>query len=103
MQTVGRAIGKNCGFTIHLMAIVALLAGVAIAPQVMAQSAGQQKFKTPQAAAAALVEAVKNRDKAMALKVLGTNAEGLFNTGDESVDVSQHSYSSTSISRCIGW
>ena len=68
---MGRAMGKNCGFTIHLMATVALLAGVAIAPQVMAQSAGQKTFKTPQAAAEALVEAVKNRDKAMALKHSG--------------------------------
>jgi hypothetical protein len=90
MQSVGMAMGKNRGFTIHLIATLALLAGVALAPQVMAQSAGQQTFKTPQAAAAALVEAVKNHDKAMALKVLGTRSEGLFNTGDESVDVSQH-------------
>lgn len=86
---MGRAIEKNC-FTIHLMTILALLAGVCIAPQVMAQSAGQKTFKTPQAAAAALVEAVKNRDKAMALEVLGTSSQGLFNTGDENFDVSQH-------------
>ena len=87
---MGRAMGKNRGFTIYLMAIVALLAGVAVAPPVMAQSAGQKTFKTPQAAAAALVEAVKNHDKATALKVLGTSSEGLFVTGDENVDVSQH-------------
>jgi Protein of unknown function (DUF2950) len=87
---VGRAIENKHGFTIPLMAIVALMAAVAVAPPVMAQSAGQETFKTPEAAADALVLAAKTRDKAMALKVLGAKSEGLFNTGEPDVDVSQH-------------
>jgi Protein of unknown function (DUF2950) len=79
------------GLIICLIAIIALAAIVTITPQViMAQSAGQETFKTPEAAAAALVTAAKNRDKAMALKVPGAKSEDLFNTGDADLDVSQH-------------
>ncbi len=79
---------ETSGFTITVIAIVALTA--AIAPRVGAQSAGQQTFRTPRDAAAALFAAAKNHDKAMAIKVLGANSEDLFNTGDPEFDARQH-------------
>jgi len=90
MQTTGMTMKKNYSFTITLALIATLAAAVAIAPQVFAQSAGQETFKTPQAAAAALYTAAKNRDKPMALKVLGPNSEDLFNTGDPQADAHNH-------------
>jgi hypothetical protein len=73
-----------------LVIVAALLAGALFGSRALAQSGGEQTFKTPQAAAAALFEAAKNRDKPMALKVLGANSEDLFNTGDPVADQSQH-------------
>ncbi len=87
---MGRAMANYRGFTIRVIAIGAFLAQAATASRALAQSAGQETFKTPQAAAAALFEAAKNRDKPMALKVLGPNSEDLFNTGDPEVDTRQH-------------
>jgi len=87
---VSTVFDRNCGFTLHLAAMAALLASVTIARPALAQSAGQESFKTPQAAAAAVFSAAKNHDKAAALKVLGPNSEDLFNTGQPEVDKSQH-------------
>ena len=89
---MGRETRKNRGLTATatMIAIMGLLAGLITPTTAAAQTTGQQTFKTAQAAAQALFEAAKNRDKAMALKVLGADSESLFNTGDESVDVSQH-------------
>jgi hypothetical protein len=75
---------------INLIPIIALIAGLAIAPPARAQYAGQEIFKTPQDAADALFLAAKNHDKVAALHVLGAKAEDLFNTGDVQADVSQH-------------
>ncbi len=81
---------NNRGLSIHLISAAALAACLIAAPYALAQSAGEETFKTPQAAAAALFDAAKNRDKPMALKVLGPNSEDLFNTGDPEVDARQH-------------
>jgi hypothetical protein len=81
---------NDCGWRISVVCIAAMAAMGSAAPRAIAQTAGQQTFKTPQAAAAALFEAAKNRDKAAAIKVLGANSEDLFNTGDPQVDAHQH-------------
>jgi hypothetical protein len=80
---------KNCAFTLTLIAPV-IMTVVLMAPLAIGQSAGQQTFKTPQDAAAALYEAAKNRDKPMALRVLGPNSEDLFTTGDPEFDAQRH-------------
>lgn len=81
---------KNTGLKIHFIAIAALVAWSVAAARASAQTAGQETFKTPQAAAAALFEAAKNKDRGAAIKVLGAHSEDLFNSGDPEFDVHQH-------------
>ena len=55
-----------------------------------AQSAGQKTFKTPQAAADALVEATKAKDKRMALSILGAGGDEVIYSGDPAADERNH-------------
>src|SRR5690242_5205208 len=80
---------NNC-FKICLVAIVVMFELVAAPPIALAQTTGQETFKSPEAAAAALFEAAKNKDKPAAIKVLGSRSEDLFNTGDPEFDAHQH-------------
>ena len=56
----------------------------------LAQSAGQKIFKTPQAAADALVQAAKDRNRDAALSILGAGANNVISSGDPGEDARKH-------------
>jgi hypothetical protein len=70
--------------------IIALLASVGLAySPAFCQSAGQETFKTPQAAAEALIQAAKVHDRPTVLRVLGQGGEQVVSSGDPEEDAQQ--------------
>jgi Protein of unknown function (DUF2950) len=67
-----------------LIAMIGLTRGA-----VFSQSAGQETFKTPQAAADALVGAAKVQDRKTVLRVLGVGGEQVVSSGDPQEDAQQ--------------
>jgi len=69
--------------------IVCALALIVVAPMILAATAGQKSFASPEAGIVALVEAVKLDDQPMLLTVLGPHGGKLISSGDAVAD--QHS------------
>jgi hypothetical protein len=88
MQTVCKAKGK---VKVYLVLIATLLlVGAGDVRDCFAQSAGQKTFKTPQAAADALVQAAKDRNKETALSILGAGGNEVLFSGDPDEDARKH-------------
>jgi len=68
---------------------VCALALIVMAPMVLAATAGQKSFASPEAGIVALVEAVKSDDQTLLLTVLGPHGGKLISSGDAVAD--QHS------------
>jgi Protein of unknown function (DUF2950) len=86
MQTVCKAKGRPRAFKISLALAAMLSLVVAAGSSGFAQSSGQKTFKTPQAAAEALVQAANNHDKQMALSILGAGGDEVISSGDAEQD-----------------
>ncbi len=86
MQTVCKAKGT----LVYLILITLLLVGAGNVRNCLAQSAGQKTFKTPQAAADALVQAAKDRNKETALSILGAGGNEVLFSGDPEEDARKH-------------
>jgi len=87
MQTVCKAKGK---VKVYLVLMATLLLGAGNVRNCLAQSAGQKTFKTPQAAADALVQAAKDRNKETALSILGAGGNEVLFSGDPEEDARRH-------------
>jgi Protein of unknown function (DUF2950) len=75
---------------IYFALVTTLIAGVALTYRAaLCQSTGQETFKTPQAAADALVQAAKVHDRSTVLGVLGTGGEQVVSSGDPEEDAQQ--------------
>ena len=90
MQIVCKAKPEHRAFNIYLPVVAAALLVVGVAGNGFAQSAGQKTFKTPQAAADALVQATKAKDKRMALSILGPDGDEIVYSGDPQADARNH-------------
>jgi len=90
MQTVCKAKREDRTFKIYLPLVAAALMVAGLACDGWAQSAGQKTFKTPQAAADALVAAAKAKDRQMALNILGAGGDEVISSGDPEADARHH-------------
>jgi Protein of unknown function (DUF2950) len=90
MQIVGKAIPEHRGFNICLPLVMTALIMIAAAGPSFAQGAGQKTFKSPQAAADALAQAVKAKDKKLAMSILGPGGEEVVSSGDPETDARNH-------------
>jgi hypothetical protein len=90
MQTVWKTKGSYRTFRISVALAAILLVGGGLAPSGFAQSAGQKTFKTPQAAADALVAAARERNRQTALSILGAGGAEVISTGDPEADAQRH-------------
>ena len=89
MQTVRKAKREDRTFKIYLPLLAALMVA-GLACDGWAQSVGQKTFKTPQAAADALVAAAKAKDRQMALSILGAGGDEVISSGDSEADARHH-------------
>lgn len=74
----------------YLLLLAASSFVIGFAGKGFAQSAGQKTFKTPRAAAEALVLATKNKDRQMALSILGAGSDEVISSGDPRQDEHNH-------------
>jgi DUF2950 family protein len=70
-----------------LLALMAALMLGAVAPAAMAGSAAQKTYMSPEAAVAALVEAVRDNDTKKLQAVLGPHSQRMISSGDDVADV----------------
>jgi Protein of unknown function (DUF2950) len=76
------------GILATLKSLTPAIIVIAVAPlAIPAQALAQQDYKTPQAAAEALVGAAKSSDVKAALGVLGHNGQDIISSGDNVADV----------------
>lgn len=90
MQTVCKAKREHLTLKIFLPLVAAALMVAGLARSGSAQSPGQKTFKTPQAAAEALVAAAKAQNRQMALNILGTGGDEVISSGDPEADARHH-------------
>ena len=72
----------------RLSAMLAGLLAASLCGRAMAQRPGQQTFSSPQAAAAALFQAMQRNDESAMLRILGSDARRIVSSGDPVEDAS---------------
>ena len=70
---------RRCSWLVRLAAVALALLAAGPAP---AEDTAQKRFASPEAAAEALVAALKAHDRAAVLTLLGSGAEGIVDSGD---------------------
>jgi len=77
---------------LRLIAAIACLvsAGALFSPSAAAQESGQKSFASPEAAASALLNAVRSNDDRAMLAILGRGAKRIVSSGDPAEDARDH-------------
>lgn len=86
LESIGKA-GRCAALVASIVMLAAFAMGPAInADAAVAPQAGQRTFDSPDAAAAALVEALKSKDMAALVAILGVKSKDALLSGDEVAD-----------------